>query len=146
MDTIHQMNKQFYMGDLEITARAIGIFVGISVLLGTIWKLIDVFISQRNEIQILKTACNAFVKEIDFRQLQNEHTHLRNATNDSIAMLEESIKKLDADMVQSSKDRQHFHHILETKMMEFHEKMDARTNKIFDQLTAIKVDIAKITK
>jgi predicted nucleic acid-binding Zn-ribbon protein len=129
------MNAIAYMNDLELISRSVAIFIGVSALLGTIWKLIDVFISQRNEIAALKTACNAFVKEIDFRQLQNEHTHLRNSTTEALVTLELGIKKVEADMLQSAKDRQHFHSLLEDKM-----------NKIFDQLTIIKVDIAKITK
>lgn len=144
MDTIHKMNRLYYMGDLEITARAIAIFVGVAALLGTIWKLIDVFISQRNEIQILKTACSAFVKEIDFQRLQSEHTHLRNTTTEALVTLEEGVKSMKIEIEKSSTDRQHLHHILETKMVEFQNKMDGRMNKIFDQLTEIKVDIAKI--
>jgi len=132
------------MTDMEITARAIGIFVGISVLLGTAWKLIDVYISQRTEIQALKTACSAFVKEMDFRQLQNEHTHLRNTTSESLVMLEVSVKRLEEDIKKSAEARNVFHRALENKMIEFQDKMDIRMNKIFDQLTEIKVDIAKI--
>jgi predicted nucleic acid-binding Zn-ribbon protein len=134
------------MNDLELIGRAAAVFIGVAAMLGTIWKLIDVFVSQRNEIQVLKTACNAFVKEIDFRQLQSEHTHLRNTTTEALVTLEESIKKLENSTEKSITDRQHLHHVLENKMVEFQDKMDSRMNKIFDQLSAIKVDIAKISK